>query len=822
MRQFRKYIIVFIFLLAIFFVSCRVNTPVDDNNNINNDDNKEEVVDKKVNIEEIIGPNRLKALESFRYEIKPNENIYPCSWTITGIGAKISEFGDTYAVVEAFSLGEVVLVATSNDITLTKTITIDYPDVQIAIIGIDVIEEGQNYIFNYVLSKDILLKPTWSVSDEALASITNTGLFHAKKTGLVEVICALGDNEVRMSVLIKEPDAFRYEANMTMGQYVPLYVNDYVIRNNDYYFKSSNEKVLLIYENYCLAVNIGTATISLYINDTLTSEVVVTVSAAKQKTFDSSIVSEAYLLLQEMTLEEKVGQMMMMGFSAGHPQSDFISAVRDNHIGNVIYMGRNVSDPDPVRSISKEIQDIMMQYNKIPAIISTDQEGGTVARMRTGATYFVSQMCRGAVTDLFQEETTGNLMGNELMYYGINADFAPVMDVNNNPNNPVINIRSYGDNPVIVSIKGTMFLQGMQAANALSTLKHFPGHGNTSTDSHYGLPRIDTPKEELFSVELAPFISGIYYGVDAIMTTHIIFSAIDEEYPATLSKKVLTDLLRNQLLYSGLIITDGMEMGALQNNFGTPSEVAVKAVKAGCDILLYTTVSGAVTAYDAVLSAVKKGDISIDQIDESVLRILETKIKYHMFDYEDILNEWQLNLENGAKHNQSLADKALTRVSGNFDGLSSKDEKVLIISPTTSNFSGYLINSLGYVAQEELKKKGYNNIDYYTVDNKISNSDATKLLERIPNYDTVIIAFSNVQQNNVTSAKNFVNSANKLSSEKTKVVIVSLASPYDYLVYNDCENYFSLYCYQDVTVKAFIKFLNKEIKPKGVSPVKLK
>ena len=353
-------------------------------------------------------------------------------------------------------------------------------------------------------------------------------------------------------------------------------------------------------------------------------------------------------------------------------------------------------------------------------------------------------------------------------------------------------------------------------------MKHFPGHGNTNVDSHYGLPIITTAKEDLFSIELAPFISGIHYGVDAIMTAHIIFSAIDPDLPATLSSKVLTGLLRDQLGYNGLIITDGMEMGALQN-FGDAGELATKAVLAGAEILTYTTISGAVKGYKGVLASYKSGRISIDIIDKAVLRILETKLKYNLFETSERSTTYQEELAKHKDLNLQIAKSALTRVVGEFNGLESKNEKVLIISPTSSYSLGdYLINSLAYVCQDYLTKEGYNHIDYYAPNNTISNSDKTKLLERLTNYDTVIIAFQNVQKNNITETIDFINQACKKASDSLKIVIVGLDSPYDYIKYSGVTNYFNLYSYQDVNALAFAKFLNKEFELTGVSPVDLK
>lgn len=606
---------------------------------------------------------------------------------------------------------------------------------------------------------------------------------------------------------------------MEMGEYQNLLASI----DEPLEYSTSDDKVLLVNNGTVLAVNIGEATITAINPATYEeAEIIITVTRSTEHSFDPSIVSQAYIMLQDMTVEEKIGQMFIMGIDKSGVTDSFISAVQNQHIGNIIYMGANVTDPSKIYGVSTDVQNLMMEYNKIPAFISTDQEGGRVARLQKEATHFVSQMCVGATNDPTYAYKEGLAIGSELQYYGINCDLAPVMDVNNNPDNSVIGTRSYGDNPVVVALYGTNSVNGFKETNTLSCLKHFPGHGNTNVDSHYGLPVITTAKENLFSIELAPFISGIHYGVDAIMTAHIIFSAIDADLPATLSSKVLTDLLRDQLGYNGLIITDGMEMGAL-DIFGDAGELATKAVLAGAEILTYTTISGAVKGYKGVLASYKSGRISIDIIDKAVLRILETKLKYNLFETKERSTNYSEELSKHKELNLQIAKAAVTRVVGDFNGLESKNEKVLIISPTSGySFGDYLINSLAYVCQDYLTKEGYKHIDYYTPSNTISNSDKTKLLERLTNYDTVIIAFQNVQKNNITETIEFINEACKKASDSLKIVIVGLDSPYDYIKYRNVTNYFNLYSYLEVNAIAFAKFLNNEYELTGVSPVKLK
>ena len=586
-------------------------------------------------------------------------------------------------------------------------------------------------------------------------------------------------------------------------------------------WSSTDETVAICSNGIILGLQPGTVTI--YAKSVVDKDVYgsIKVEVKKHNSIEDSEedLERVNNILNQMTLSQKVGQMFVMGFNSITMPSALSKAIEDYNLGNVIYMAYNVNNPNAITTLSNDIQTKMVAENLVPAFITIDQEGGRVARLTNGGTHFISQMAMAATNNYNNTYLETKAIGNELRSYGINANFSPVLDVNNNPNNPIIGIRSYADDPIIVSLFGDQAIKGFQESNVMGTAKHFPGHGNTAVDSHYGLPIITTAMKDLYSTELAPFISSITSGIDAIMTTHIMFKAIDEEYPATLSKKVLTDLLRDKLGYNGLIITDGMEMDAIDKFFGDYDETAVMAVKAGVDILTYTTISSPITAHQGIVKAVESGELTEERINESVRRILLKKLKYGILDSyltEEVKRDKML--EEHENLNIQFAMDSLTKVKGEFNGLD-KNKSTLIISPTT-NFSlgsGLQSNSFANYAANYLKSQGHMNVSYKQVSANITNNESSAILDSINSYDQIVVALSNVKTSNYGRSATFVKN---LISKHQNVVVIALDTPYDILAYNEnVKNYICVYGYQKATVIALSKYLNGEFEAKGVLPI---
>lgn len=331
--------------------------------------------------------------------------------------------------------------------------------------------------------------------------------------------------------------------------------------------------------------------------------------------------------VDSLDLKTKVGQLFVVGFDGYEPTDDVRELITEYHAGNVIYFSRNVDTPEQVADLSNELQLLAVEDGPgVPLFVTCDQEGGVVSRIDWG-TELPGQMSIGASGDPELARRAGAAAGAELAALGINFDLTPSVDVNNNPDNPVIGVRSFGEDPTLVGELGAALAQGMQSEGVLACGKHFPGHGDTSTDSHHELPVVDHGRDRLDDVEFPPFRRVIDAGIDSIMTTHVSFPTITGEssVPATVSHAVQTELLRDELGFGGLNTTDGMEMNAIAGEMGTP-EGCVRAVEAGCDLLLVChTPATQAASIEAVIDAVESGRIDETRIDESVERILASK-----------------------------------------------------------------------------------------------------------------------------------------------------------------------------------------------------
>jgi len=333
--------------------------------------------------------------------------------------------------------------------------------------------------------------------------------------------------------------------------------------------------------------------------------------------------------LKNMSLAEKVGQLFQVGFHSKTIDKEIEDLIKNYHIGGVIYFSRNIENLEQTSILSKNLQELALNNGAgIPLFISVDQEGGKVRRIKD-LTYFPANIEIGATGDKELSRKAAAVTAKELKELGINVNLAPVLDVNNNPSNPVIGSRSFGADPELVAEMGVAYIEGLQGQGVVATAKHFPGHGDTAVDSHFELPVINHDRERLDQIELYPFKKAIEAGVDSIMVAHIYFSDIEPVagMPATLSKAVLNNLLREELNFEGVIITDDLEMGAITNFFGTAA-AAVKTIEAGSDIVLIShSYDKQKKAIKAVIAAVKNGIISEKRIEESLKRIIKLKGK---------------------------------------------------------------------------------------------------------------------------------------------------------------------------------------------------
>ncbi len=342
-----------------------------------------------------------------------------------------------------------------------------------------------------------------------------------------------------------------------------------------------------------------------------------------------------------MDIREKIGQLMVFGFKADHPANmseEIKDLIENHHVGGIILFGRNIGTPEEIQKLTTTLQSTAKNAGHMhPLFICIDQENGVVRRLGEGTTVFPGAMLLGATGDPELAFEIGKASGQELIDLGINWNLSPVVDVNNNPNNPVIDVRSFGEKPEVVAQFGKQLMKGMQASGVITTLKHFPGHGDTTVDSHLALPVIPHELQRLHEVELVPFKEAIENGAETVMSSHVYFPSIEpeENRPATMSRAVMTGLLREELGFKGVITTDCMEMKAIADGIGT-ARGAVEAIKAGVDLIMISHLPELQhEAIEAIYQAVQSGEIDEKLIDEAVDRVM--KLKESTLDWNDDL-----------------------------------------------------------------------------------------------------------------------------------------------------------------------------------------
>ncbi|MFN8514137.1 MAG: beta-N-acetylhexosaminidase [Chloroflexia bacterium] len=332
--------------------------------------------------------------------------------------------------------------------------------------------------------------------------------------------------------------------------------------------------------------------------------------------------SEIDRIVDALSLEEVGGQVILGQLPGQALDGETAALIRDLHLGGMLLFGYNIGSPEGTRALTAAIQ-AACGRPELPGIIAADQEGGPVQRLQTIGTIFPAAMALGATASADYARQWGVATARELRSVGINTNFAPVLDVNNNPANPVIGIRSFGERPDEVARLGTAAIGGLLDGGVLATGKHFPGHGDTAVDSHFGLPINANSLSRLQAVELVPFRAAISAKIPLIMSAHIIFQALDPDLPSTLSRTILTGLLREQLGFEGVIVSDAMTMQAIADEWGTV-EGSVRFIAAGGDLVEPLRDERLVHA--AILAAVRNGRIQQDQLKNSVRRIARAKV----------------------------------------------------------------------------------------------------------------------------------------------------------------------------------------------------
>ncbi|MBB3113592.1 beta-N-acetylhexosaminidase [Paenibacillus phyllosphaerae] len=511
------------------------------------------------------------------------------------------------------------------------------------------------------------------------------------------------------------------------------------------------------------------------------------------------------------SLREKVGQLFVFGFHGYAPSAEIVDMIQRFGVGGLVYFTRNIVDAKQVHGLSASLAQTASAAGRPPMFLAVDQEGGMVARLVKGVTLIPGNMALGATGSPEAARETARISGEQLRAVGINLNFAPCIDVNNNPDNPVINVRSYGDNAKFVSEFGLAAVRGYQEAGVSATVKHFPGHGDTNVDSHRDLPLLPHDRERLEAIELVPFRQSAG-DTDFIMTAHVCLPALDPTgVPSTLSQPVLTGLLREEIGFGGIIITDCLEMNAIDKFYG-PEKGAVMALQAGADmVLICHTPAKQLAAVEAVVRAVEQGKLSESRIDESVGRILRAKaargIDEPLAPWEQV--EQQLDTKDQREKVRQWSESSVTLVKDEAGLLPLRsDAKTLVLWPEIVAVSeaDEMMDGDGTLGARLASRIGD------LTERRMNEPDALHNLEAFEQ-----IVFVSYDAAKLPAERAVAERLMQIAQEKT--VAVSVRNPMDLLVYPQVGTFLATYESRPLALEAAAKVLTGEVAPSGKLPV---
>ena len=509
--------------------------------------------------------------------------------------------------------------------------------------------------------------------------------------------------------------------------------------------------------------------------------------------------------VDEMTIEELIGQVIMVGLPTTYLTDEYKHFIKKYKIGNYILFARNYQDTKQMKLFMKELYEYTTLATDSFPLVSIDQEGGMVVRLFKDVTFPASPLTTSASSVNNAPYLTGKIIGKDMLSLGINLNLAPCLEVNEGLSNPLINVRGYGSTKEIVLKNASLFVKGIRDSKTLSCIKHFPGAGSSTKDSHLELPIIEDSKEDLLNYNMYPFLNLL--DSDALMSSHCLYKSFDE-LPSTLSKVLLTDVLRKEYGFKGLIISDGMEMKAISDHYGI-GRGTVMALNAGCDILLLChDYSEQKEALESAKEAVLNGELSIELLKEKVRRINNAKEKViaglneYFTDNDYVINKEEHHLM------EEIVDSSYTLVKGNSPEL---DNNTLIIS-CNANVSSIVEDEFDTRNLTENLKRNFpnNKIIEFKKDSKFIDY----VVEEASNYNKVIIYSYDAYKDEVQKEV-----INKLLQTKNEVYVISLKGPIDQCYFKDLKNYACLYEYTPNSIKTIIKQLKGNFELKGKLPI---
>ena len=513
----------------------------------------------------------------------------------------------------------------------------------------------------------------------------------------------------------------------------------------------------------------------------------------------------------EEQLRLEIGQHFMAGLDGTELTPEMERFLAEYRIGNIILFKHNVRDSAQLRRLCSDVQECVRKHTGHGALIAIDQEGGPVTRLSEDGVNIPGAMAIAAAGAPGLARRAGRLTGRQLRSLGVNFDFAPDVDVNCNPDNPVIGVRSYGDTPEQVIAYGVEMIRGLQESGVLACAKHFPGYGDLDMDPHLSLPRVAKPVDQLEKMELRPFAKAVEAGVAAVMTAHVLFPALEpEEIPATMSRRILTGALRDKLGYDGLVVTDCMEMGAIASRYGT-AQGAAAALRAGADIVLVShTARTAMESVRAAEEAVRSGSISQEELRKGTERILRFKSAYRA-------GEAAPEYDNAGDR-----EEALRMLRGSIAGYRLPEGKVPALGPNPLFASTQAYRSTNVNNEErrrlcfaERMAEDYGG-DSYLLPREPSETEIEELFSTAEKHSALVIGSYNghlwKEQRELLG---------RLDQLKTPVLVVAFGLPYDLRDAPAGIPGLAAWEYSQRSMEAVLAVLKGEERPTGRIPVSL-
>lgn len=525
--------------------------------------------------------------------------------------------------------------------------------------------------------------------------------------------------------------------------------------------------------------------------------------------------------IDRMTPEQQIGQLLIAGFHGTTVSPEIAELIQRRHVGGVILFARNIRDSQQTLELTTRLQALAKDAGHLlPLLIAVDQENGVVRRLGQGATVFPGSMAVAATGSVELEYTIAQATGQELRVLGITMNLAPVLDVNSNPANPVIGVRSFGEDPHAVARYGMAAIQGYQDAGVMTCAKHFPGHGDTITDSHLALPAIPHTLEHLEAMELVPFKAAIASGVDSIMMGHPAFPSLVDSgnMPATISPRMVRELLRTQMGYDGVVTTDDMEMRAITETVGVERGV-VLALKAGCDLAFVShRHDRQIGALDTLRAARASGELPEETVRQAVGRVLQLKMR--RLSWERLERE-RTPMSEGAEERQKLAahgyERSVTLVRDDRSALPLRlapQQRVLVLYPQRESLTGVEDNRFpeGFMAASVRRR--HPNTDALPISLRPDADERARLAAHAA--DLVVVATMNA--NLFPEQAELVK---RLLQDGRDVIGVAVRNPYDLLAFPELPTYLATYEYTPGAMEAAASVLFGEIAPVGRLPVSM-